>query len=259
MSPFVSDTEEPLYQTDLTQTPFPDILVKIFRYKAPGQIECRRAEMVKRVYLERGHIIFATTNQIVESLGDRLVSSNRISVEQYNASLRNVRETGKRHGAVLVEMALLTPEELFVAVREQIEDILWSIFAWDFAHITFTPGRDKHLELVRIEIPVPYAVLGGVRHMPDPRALLARMGTRTTLLERSKEPLEDLKDVTLAPDEEELLAAATGKVPLSDLVNTGVNSASDNARILYGLYALGLVAPKEHVKVQVKASRPAAE
>ncbi len=253
MTPFISESEAPLYQTDLTQTPLPDLLVKIYRYKAPGRIECRRAEMVKRIFLDHGSIIFASTNQIAESLGDRLLCEGRINLEQYNESLRLVRQTGKRHGVTLIEMGVLTAEELFEAVREQIEAVVWSIFAWDHATVTFNPGREKHLEFVKIDLPVPQAVLRGVRHMPDARMLLSRIGTRTTLLERSKEPLGGL---VLTEDEKAILSAARGKTPLFDLVNITPNMPADNARILYGLFALGLVAPKEHVKIQVKAGRP---
>lgn len=250
--PLSSEPDAPVFQTDLSQTPLPDIFVKIHRYRVPGRIECRRGEMVKRVYFDGGAIIFATTNQIAESLGDRLLAQERITREQYNESLRMVRDSGKRHGVALVEMGLLTPDELFAAVRDQIEDILWSLFAWDFATVTFTPGRDKHLEFVKIEIPVPQAVMRGVRDMPDPRALLARMGTRTTLLERARDRGGEL---ALSGEEMALLSAANGRVPLSELVNTRPNSAADNARILYGLFSLGLVVPKERVKVQVRSGR----
>lgn len=254
MSPSSSEPEAPLYQTDLAQTPLPDILVKIYRYKAPGRIECRHGDILKRIYLDHGSIIFATTNQISESLGDRLLNAGTITREQYDESLRRVRETGKRHGVTLVEMNALTPDALFAAVRGQIEEIVWSIFAWDAATVAFTPGRDKHLEFVKVDVAVPQAVMRGVRRLPDARALLARMGTRTTLLESTKETIEGL---TLAPDEEVLLAAANGKTPLPDLVALPPNAPADNVRALYGLFALGLVAPKERLKVQVRTGRAA--
>jgi len=115
------------YHTDLAQTPLPDLLVKIHRYKAPGRIECRRGDMIKRIYLAHSSIILAKTNQIAESLGDRFLTAGRITREQYHDSLRRVRESGKRHGVTLVEMDLLTPDELFTAVREQIEAIIMSL------------------------------------------------------------------------------------------------------------------------------------
>ena len=90
-----------LYHTDLAQTPLPEILVTIHRYKAPGVVECRRGDVIKRVYLGRGQIIFAATNQIAESLGDKLLVAGRITREQYADSLVRVRETGgEHHGAI---------------------------------------------------------------------------------------------------------------------------------------------------------------
>lgn len=256
MTPPFSEPEAPLYHTDLAQTPLPDLLVKVHRYKVPGRIECRRGDVLKRVYLDHGSIIFATTNQIAESLGDRLLNEGRITRDQYDESLRRVRESGKRHGVTLVEMALLSADELFAAVRDQIEEIVWSIFSWDSASVTFTPGREKHLEFVKVDIAVPQAIMRGVRRMPDARGLLARMGNRTTLFERTKGAIEGL---TVAADEEALLGAANGKTPLPDLVNTPPNRPADNARILYGLFALGLIAPKDRVKVRVKSNRTAGE
>jgi len=189
---------------------------------------------------------------MAEALGDRLRNDGRITRDQYDDSLRRVRESGKRQGVTLVEMGLLTSDELFAAVREQIEEIIWSIFAWDFATVTFMPGRDKHLEFVKVDIAVPQAVLRGVRRMPDAKMLLGRIGTRTTLLERTK---EDVEGLSLAPDEEALLNTANGKTPLPELVNSTPNTPADNVRILYGLLALGLIATKDRVRVQLKTNR----
>jgi len=224
-----------LYHTDLAQTPLPEILVTIHRYRAPGVVECRRGEVVKRIFLDRGQIIFATTNQISESLGDKLLVAGRISREQYDASLARVRE-------------------LFVAVREQIEAILWTIFGWDSGAVTFVPGRDKHLEFVKVEIPVPRAVLNGVRMMPDARALVARLGVKTTLYSPTGLAIEDL---VLSADEQALLEAVDGRV-LYEIVNTPPLTPADNARMLYGFLALQLIAPKtpRQIKVQIPSGGP---
>jgi hypothetical protein len=240
-----------LYHSDLAQTSLPEMLVTIHRYKAPGIVECRRGEIVKRIYLDRGQIIFATTNQISESLGDKLLAAGRITDEQYEMSIARVLETGKRHGVTLVEMGILSHEELFAEVREQIENILWTIFGWDSGAVTFVPGRDKHLEFVKVEIPVPRAVLKGIRMMPDAKSLVARLGVKTTLYARTDAVIEDLE---LAPEEQQLLEAVDGRSVLYELVNTPPLPPSDNARILYGFLALQLMAPKatKQIKVQLK-------
>jgi len=251
VAPFTPEPASPLYQTDIAQTPLPEVLVKIHKYRAPGRLDCRRGEEAKRIFLERGDIIFATTNQISESLGDVLLSRGHISREQYDESLRRVRQTGKRHGTVLVEMRILSSEELFNAVRDHIQGILYSIFKWDFGNVGFTPGRDKRLEFIKVEIPIPQAVMQGVRHMPDARAVVQRLGSKSTVFSRTAAQVPGL---TLHAEEQALLDAVDGRRTLYEVVNTPSLSASDNARILYGLMCLGLIEPREprQVKVQLR-------
>src|SRR5260370_24962218 len=184
-----SPTAAPMYQTDLAQTPLPEILVTIHRYRAPGMIECRNGDLVKRIYLDRGEIIFATSNQLADSLGDKLLREGKITREQYDASIQLLRKTGKRHGVTLLELRLLEPNDLFVSLRDQIQEIVWSVFEWTSGTVAFRPGREKHLEFVKIEISIAQAVLRGARHLPDAKRLLGRLGTRTTVLERTPNPL----------------------------------------------------------------------
>jgi hypothetical protein len=244
----------PLYQTDLAQTSLPEILVKIHRYRVPGVLEFRRGDEMKRVFFDKGRIIFATTNQLTESLGDKLVRLGRITQDEYDESVRRMKITGKRHGVTLVEMTLLTAEEMFNFVREQIEEIVLSIFSWTTGTVAFTPGRDKNLEFVKVDISVPSAVLRGARLIPDAKALVAKLGTRTTLFERATTEIED---IVLNDDEQRLLAAVDGRRALGDLVNVPPLHAAENARILYAFSALGMIAPHEPrgVKVQVKVNQ----
>lgn len=241
----------PIYQTDLAHTPLPEILVTIHRYKAPGAIDCRRGDETKRIFLDHGRIIFASTNQLTESLGDRLVREGRITQAQYDESLARMKITGKRHGITLVEMQMLTADELFVLVHDQIQAIIDSVFGWTTGTISFTPGRDKALEFVKVDISVPDAIVRGVRLIPDAKNLVARLGTKTTYFDRTHAAIEEMH---LGADEQHLLDAVDGRHALGDLVNTPPLSAGENARILYAFSALGMIAPCDPrgVKVQVK-------
>jgi len=250
--PLTPEPASPLYQTEISQMPLAEVLVKIHRYRAPGRVDCKRNDEVKRIYLDHGQIVFATTNQIGESLGDKLLRKGRITRPQYEESLTRARENGNRHGNSLVEMGVLSPRDLFIAVHEQIEEIIWPVFGWESGTVSFTAGRDKKLEFIKVDLPVPVAILRGVRHVADARALVARLGIKTTLFARADGHMEGL---TLDADEQHLLDAVDGRKVLYELVNTPVLPASDNARILYAFFALGLIVsrePRQMIKVQLK-------
>ncbi len=248
-----SPAPAPLYQTDLAQTPIPEILVTIHRYKVPGVVECRRDDQVKRIYLDRGRIIFASTNQLSESLGDMLLAEGRITREQYDESVQRLRKTGKRHGVTMIEMRIIAPVDLFAAVQRQIRAIIWSLFEWTSGTATFTPGRDKNLEFVKIDLSVPEAVMLGMRRMPDARYVTARLGTKATLYARTDKPVEE---VELGDEEQFLLDSVDGKRALYELVQVPPLSAADNARILYGFATLKLIEPVEPKRVKVQVQTP---
>ena len=244
---------KPVYQTDIANTPLPEILVTIHRYKAPGTIECRRGNEQKEIFLDRGQIIFATSNQIRDSLGDKLLRDGKISQEQYDESVRRLVSTGKRQGTILTEMNVIASEPLFEALREQILDVVWSVFTWDAGSVSFTPGRQKQQEFVKVDIPIPQAILQGVRRVPDPKPLIPRLGNKTTVLARTEKELDDL---TLDDNERRLLESCNGKTALVDLISIGPLSAANNAKILYAFVALQLVAAKspERFKMNIRTA-----
>lgn len=241
----------PVYQTDLAQTPLPEILLTIANHKVPGSIECRRGNEQKEIFVDRGLIIFATSNQVRDSLGDKLLRDGLITREQYDESVRRLLASGKRQGTILTEMNVLTPETMFAALREQILEIVWSVLAWDAGTVAFRPGRDKHNEFIKCDVPIPQCVMDGVRHMPDPKALVARLGTKATILVRTDKTLEGL---TLDADEQRLLDAVDGRRTLYEIINEPPLGAAMNARILYAFLALQLISTRsaEPVKVRVR-------
>jgi hypothetical protein len=254
----MSDTSAPRsqYRSDLATTRLPEVLLTVHKYRAPGVIECKRGDISKSVYLDLGNIIFASSNQTADSLGDRLLAAGTITREQYDESVNRLTaaENTKRQGTILVEMGVLQPKELFVNVRDQVQSIVWSVFDWDGGEVTFTPGRDKQTEFIKLSIPIREAVLQGIRRMSEAKALLARVGSKGTILERVAHS-EDA-DLRLEPEEAVFLEAVDGKRTLFDLVSAGPLPPAQNARLLYAFRLLGLVQPREvkPMKVQFRTT-----
>lgn len=242
------------FRSDLQQTPLPEVLFTVWHHKVPGVIECSRNGINKTLFVDEGRLIFATSSAIEDSLGDRLLRSGRITPEQYRESVRRlVREGNKRQGAILVELGALEPRDLFVEVREQVRSIVWSLFDWEDGEVVFTPGRERHREFIRLDIPLLAALTEGVMRIGDARRLVARLGTRTTVYERVAGAALDAADLDARLGE--LLAAVDGKKTLVELAATPGGSGPDNMRGLYVLSVFRLIRARPTaapVKVKVR-------
>ena len=69
-----------VYRGDLTTTALPEVLSTVHRYGVPGVMEFARDEERKRVYFFDGDVIFATSTDRTESLGDFLLREGKITL-----------------------------------------------------------------------------------------------------------------------------------------------------------------------------------
>jgi len=234
-------SDEFVYRSDLEKTPLPEILATVNRYGVPGVLEVSQADVVKRVYLFGGDIIFATSTDRDESLGDYLVQAGEITKAQLQESSHALSQSpGARHGEILVKMGFLDRERLGAAVRKQVQAILWSLFNWSKGQVSFKVGTAKDDEIFKIKIPTARAIVAGCRRIEDPKMITARIGGRGAILKRLPRP-PHLENFRLEPDEHELLELVDGKKTLYELCESGPASAGANARILYAFSELQLL------------------
>jgi hypothetical protein len=233
------------YTGDLAQEPLPEVLRTIHFYRVPGVLTLESGAVTKKVYLLGGNIIFATSTDRSESLGEYLRNAALISSGELKASIgRRDLEEGRRHGELLVEMGILTEEQLRQIVTEQVKALLYAAFSWEQGTVTFEIGRFRTDEIIRLDLPTPQAVLDGIRRMSDPRRCVSRLGPSWTIFERAEQPPE-MREVTFTPAETALLARVDGQRSLRDLITMGPGDLGANAKLVYAFWVLRLVTRRE--------------
>ncbi len=249
--------EEFVYRGNLAETPLPEMLATIHRHGVPGVMAFTQGDVTKRVFFVDGDVIFATSSDRSESLGDFLVREHRITADQYRASSEEMlRSPGTRHGSVLVQMGFLTQDELGEAVREQVQTIVWSVFNWQRGSVTFRVGRFRDDEVYKIKIPTPRVILSGCRRLDDGKAVTGRLGGRHAVFGRLAVP-PHLEKLELEAAERQLLDLVDGKRTLFQLCEQGPLKAGQNARVLYAMSVLGLIERESTaggaIKIQVRS------
>jgi hypothetical protein len=237
------------FRGDLSKTPLPEVLQTVHHYRVPGVLVVRRGDAEKKIYLWNGDVIFATSSDREESLGNVLLRSGALTKEQFDASVRRLvearaAEETRRHGEVLVDMGLLTKETLVASVTRQVRDLLYSVFDWEEGAVTFAVGRFRTDEIIQLEIPTRQAIVAGVKSVRDARRLISLLGPSWTVFDPCYNPSE-IGDVVLDAAEIRLLRHVDGTKTLRELVHLGPADAGHNAKLLYAFFVLKLITRRD--------------
>jgi hypothetical protein len=190
------------------------------------------------VYLHRGEVVFASSNQMVDRLGECLLRAGVISLEQLRDAERCF-EPPERFGKVLVERGFLTPRELWSGVKYQVEEIVRSLFAYSAGTAHFFDGDVQPDNVVRLALPTRRLVEEGVQRAEELRKFL-------TVLDSPRVQLAVVRDshIPLARSERQLVEAIAAEpcfAPLCDTLGLERESAARSIQLLRLVGAIKLV------------------
>jgi hypothetical protein len=235
------------YRGDLAATPLPKVLATIHRYRVPGVITARRPDVLKKIFLDAGKVVFAASSDLEDALGAFLVRRGLITPADLEESGRRIAFGGKRQGEVLIDMGVLRPEAMASAVLAQVSAILWSIFDWESGEVTFEVGRFRAEEKIQMDLPIDRAIREGVMKVANPKALVKQLGASWTILEPV---VGTAVPPDLSPDERTYLGFVDGRTPFVDLCRKGPGDAATNARLLYLFFCHDLIRRKPEPAVK---------
>ena len=117
-----------------------DLLQMIHDSAKTGFLFFEAGDHSKSIYLNRGEVVFASSNQMVDRLAQSLLRAGMISVEQFREARSSQRSPG-RFGKTLVQRGYLTPRQLWVGLRQQVEEIVRSLFSYGAGMVLFWEGE----------------------------------------------------------------------------------------------------------------------
>lgn len=234
------------FRSNLATTPLAEVLQTVHRYRVSGVVDVVCRGVSKKIFIWNGDVVFATSDDIEESLGRFLLARNLISKRGYEESTRLLMGAKgmKRHGEVLVGMGLLTPARLHAVVFEQVKSIVTAIFEWEEGAVTFVVGEYRADELIQLKIPTRHMILEGVKAIRDVRRIVNSLGPSWTVFTPCYAPAE-IGDVGLSPGEVDFLGLVDGIRTLRQLAAAGSGDAAQNAKLVYAFATLKLITRKE--------------
>jgi hypothetical protein len=168
---------------DIRSFPLPDVLGWLHRAGRSGLLHYSHHEHAKWMWLHRGEVVFASSNQSIDRLGPSLLRAGVLSLEQMRDADRRPH-AGTRFGKVLVERGILTPRQLWAGLQKQAEEICHSLFAYSTGWLCFWEGDLQPDNVVRLSLSIPRLVQDGMRWRDEMRRLLAALADARVRIER---------------------------------------------------------------------------
>ena len=220
----------------LAELPLPEILHHLRLSTANGVLSLVSGGARKALYLKDGRVVFASSNLPNDRLGEILIREGKITVDEYEASIRAITK-GKRQGKVLVEMGALSPKDLWEGVQTQVREIVFSIFLWEEGQFHFEESSLPEKERITVALDVLALILEGVRRIDANGAVQARYPEGMLVLETMESAPEGL----LEPYEAHVLGLVDGERTVLEICHDSEIGDNETLKVLYALLCSGLV------------------
>jgi uncharacterized protein DUF4388 len=225
----------------LSSTTFPGLMYSILRRKETGVLTLTGDISEKSIYIHGGRPVFATSNDRDDRLGQIFFKAGLVSLEGLMGSLERAAEEGKRLGTILVEQGLIQPHDLVEGVRNQVRNIVCSLFLWTRGRYRYRPGDLPTEELITLKLSAGNILLEGIRRIESWERIWEAVGD-LEMRYQTTPGLEDMsRDLTLSLEEWTLLSHCERPITLRDLCRTSNLKDFEICRLLWALLTLGIV------------------
>ncbi len=220
---------------ELQHFPVADILLDLQRSEKNGILEISADQIIRKIYIKNGDMVYATSTKEEDRFIEILLRTDKITIDQYYQVLDISKKNGKSHGSVLVELGLLKPEHLILAVREQVEQIILSLFRFESGNFLFLEGPVVSDKLIQMKLSAADLIYRGIKNSRNISSITRAMPPSDTILGYSDDPMNLFQDIGMENTDKQILSLIDGKRSIHDILS---GSPLDNVQTLKILYAL---------------------
>ncbi|MBI4850265.1 MAG: protein kinase [Acidobacteria bacterium] len=225
---------------DLTQNSIIFLLRNFFQEKASGYLVCTTGNITKTVYIDKGLVIFASSNITSERLGEFLLSIGRITQENFSQASEIMKQKKIRLGSALVEIGVLEQPDLYSLVIEQVSSIVYSLFNWTQGEYKFwqrTPPEEE----IKISLSCSEIILQGLQRLEDTSLLKSWVGDFSRKLSLTNDTDKLYKSIKLDPKQAFVVSRIDRPMSVEEILTMGGLPETEILKTVYGLLSVGVL------------------
>jgi len=231
--------EELTIRGDIETSSVPELLRSLLSSAETGVLTVRNGEYVKTISIDRGRIVYASSNNPDERLGESLLVRGKLTVRQFLEASKLIRPD-TRLGAILIELNALGPDELMPAVEFQVREILMELFTWTRGDYELVIRELDPAGLAVLNMSTENLILEGIRRSKAWSHVTRAIGEIGTVFVPTGNT-EVLYKLDLTSEEQEILDHVNGRSTVEHICDVSYLSNFETCRILWALQVLGII------------------
>jgi len=225
---------------DLSSFNLADIFTLLAMGKKTGVLRLTRGAEARTLAWQGGEIVFARSNSVRNSLGNFLARKGIITPEQNALSAAKIDET-TRHGKVLVRMGFLSADQLHWAVKQQVLEIIYSLFHWRSGLFEFVEGPIESQEKITLSMSTTRIIMDGIHRLDEWTKMRDAIPDDNGVPEPLVRADEVAKRADLGGDEKKVFPLVNGSRTVADIVEQARLGEFESYAALFQLLTAGLV------------------
>jgi hypothetical protein len=146
-----------------------DVVSTIAQGAYTGELTAYEDDSVRAIHFDHGNVVWASSSVEVERLGEFLWRFGAITRGQLDEVLTAAEKSGKRVGEAAIELDFVQPEELFLMMGRQVEEIFYSVVQLDQATFFFFDGLDETKIARRLHLGTGQLLMEAARRVDELR------------------------------------------------------------------------------------------
>jgi hypothetical protein len=221
----------------LEEMSFGELLGWISMAGRTGTLVVREGKAEKLFTFEKKRLISATSNLEWERLGSILVRKRLVDPPRLKEALTSSGKRGVRLGKALVDLGVLSEEELYYLLILQADTVVFDMFFWETGRFVFYSEIKAFEHLHDLPFTLDYLLLEGARRMDE--ALVIRSMLPSPFVTFRIDPAR----VTDDPFKRRILLAAKEGLSLVEMMVSIPQAEFSVLRAAFELFKEGAIVP----------------
>lgn len=225
----------------------PEILQLIAASRKTGTLGIQDDDTIVMVYFDKGDIIYGYGPRQTFHLGQLLREQGKLTDEQLEDAVLTQAEieNSRRLGEILIEKNYIDRADLQKVVTEQVEQLLYSLLAWQSGSFKFYEDQYPTEEEITVRISVENVIMEGLRRLDEKRMVADTLPNRNAVYSITASQSGRTRDVSLRAEEWNNMALVDGHRSLADICKLAGNDEQETLTRLAQLKLAGLITQVE--------------